>query len=100
MVHRLGLRPGSIGVGDGWLNAAFVRDVAALCRFPSVSSDSRRRGDMQACATWLARRYAVTPFQDVAIEPTGGHPLVVARSRRRVGYPHVLLYGHYDVQPV
>ncbi len=47
----------------------------------------------------MARRYAVAPFTDVAVEPTGGHPLVVARTRPRRGYRKVLLYGHYDVQP-
>ena len=82
------------------LRDAFVRDLAACCRFPSISSDRRHKGDVEACAAWLAHRYSVSPFHDVAVEPTGGHPLVVARSRRRRGYPHVLLYGHYDVQPV
>ena len=82
------------------LRDAFVRDIASCCRFRSISSDPRRRADVEACAAWLARRYSVRPFDDVAVEPTGGHPVVVARSRRRRGYPHVLLYGHYDVQPV
>jgi acetylornithine deacetylase/succinyl-diaminopimelate desuccinylase-like protein len=101
MNNRPGRRPGSITLSDGrQKHDTFVRDTAACCRFPSISSDPRYKRDMEACATWLARRYAVRPFHDVAVEPTGGHPLVVARSRRRSGYPHVLLYGHYDVQPV
>jgi acetylornithine deacetylase/succinyl-diaminopimelate desuccinylase-like protein len=101
MTNRSGRRPRSITFTDApALQDLFVRDAAACCRFPSISSDPRHKRDIEACAAWLAHRYSVSPFHDVAVEPTGGHPLVVARSRRRHGHPHVLLYGHYDVQPV
>src|SRR5262249_61417854 len=36
---------------------------------------------------------------DAGVRPTGGHPIVVAKSGNGSG-PHVLFYGHYDVQPV
>jgi acetylornithine deacetylase/succinyl-diaminopimelate desuccinylase-like protein len=101
MTDLLGGRPRLTMFTDApALQDAFVRDVAACCRFPSISSDPRHKRDVEACAAWLVHRYSVRPFCDVAVEPTGGHPLVVARSPRRRGYPHVLLYGHYDVQPV
>jgi len=35
----------------------------------------------------------------VSVEPTGGHPVVLARNEHKPGRPTVLFYGHYDVQP-
>ncbi len=37
---------------------------------------------------------------DASVRPTPGHPVVMGRSAGPKGKPHVLFYGHYDVQPV
>ncbi|TFV60237.1 M20/M25/M40 family metallo-hydrolase [Mycobacterium sp. PS03-16] len=95
MIHYVGLQR-RVPAGRA---AYLLRDAIACCRFPSVSSDPRHRRDVRACASWLAQRYSVPPFRDVTIDRAGGQPLVVARSQRRAGYPHALLYGHFDVQP-
>ena len=68
-------------------------------RFPSISTDSRHRGDVRACAEWLSARLA-TMGLEAALHETPGHPVVVARNAHQPGRPTVLLYGHYDVQPV
>jgi len=68
-------------------------------RFQSVSTDSQYQPHMTACAEWLQRQFQAMNFE-CAIHPTPGHPVVLARSPRQEGKPTVLIYGHYDVQPV
>jgi acetylornithine deacetylase/succinyl-diaminopimelate desuccinylase-like protein len=68
-------------------------------RFPSISTDSAYAGDVKRCAEWLARQ-----LQDIGLEArlhaTPGHPIVVAKNAHQPGRRTVLIYGHYDVQPV
>ena len=68
-------------------------------RFPSISTDSRHRGDVQACAEWLAAQLRGLGLT-TNIHPTPGHPVVLARNSHQADRPTVLIYGHYDVQPV
>ncbi len=68
-------------------------------RFPSVSTDPERAEDVAACANWLASELRVCGLTTV-IHPTAGHPIVVAKNRHQPGRRTVMIYGHYDVQPV
>ncbi len=68
-------------------------------RFPSISTDSSHRADVENCADWLVNRFAQMGLQ-AEKHPTPGHPVVVARNSPRPDRPTVLIYGHYDVQPV
>ena len=77
----------------------FLAELAELIRFPSVSADPRRAGDVRGCADWLARHLRQLGLESVVL-PTGGHPLVRAGWHGAPGRPTVLIYGHYDVQPV
>lgn len=67
-------------------------------RIPSVSADPARAADVERCAEWLARRFADVGLA-ASVDPTGGHPAVVAEWRDAPGAPTILIYGHYDVQP-
>ena len=70
-----------------------------LLRFPSVSTDPAFAPHCQAAAEWLSAHLNTLGFES-SVRSTSGHPMVVAHgkaSRRDV--PHVLFYGHYDVQP-
>lgn len=77
-----------------WLDELFE-----LLRFPSISTDSRHKGDVTACAEWLAARMQSAGLSS-EIHPTDGHPVVVGRNEHEAGRLTVLVYGHYDVQPV
>ncbi len=72
--------------------------LKALLRVPSISTDPAYREDCAAAAEWLRTDLAGMGF-DARLDATPGHPMVVAHGQDRVG-PHVLFYGHYDVQPV
>lgn len=73
--------------------------LLTLLRFPSISTDSRHAADMERCAGWLREQMSAAGLQ-AEVRPTGGHPVVLGRNVHRPGRPHVLLYAHYDVQPV
>ena len=79
--------------------ARFVRELAELVRYPSVSSDPGHRGDMHRCAAWLADHLSRIGFDEARVLDTGGHPAVCGHWLRAPGRPTVLVYGHYDVQP-
>ena len=79
-------------------HARFVQELIDYVRIPSVSAQPQHKPDMQRSAEWIAgkaREAGLTP----EIISTSGHPVVLARTPRRKGKPHYLVYGHYDVQP-
>lgn len=66
---------------------------------PSVSTKPEHQQDMLKCATWVADQFKHAALS-VNILQTPGHPVVVAKNNHVAGRPTVLVYGHYDVQPV
>ncbi len=78
----------------------FLNNLKELVRIPSISTDPAARADMQRAANWLADHLRRTGFANVAIHPTGGHPVVYGENLEAGSdAPTVLVYGHYDVQP-
>lgn len=70
-----------------------------LLRIPSVSTDPAYRQAMTQAADWLVSYLAELGFT-AEIRDTAGHPAVVAHHEGPTGRaPHLLYYGHYDVQP-
>jgi acetylornithine deacetylase/succinyl-diaminopimelate desuccinylase-like protein len=68
-------------------------------RFGSVSTDSKYKDQVLGCAKWLVAKLKAIGL-DAAQYSTPGHPIVVAHGPKKEGRPTVLIYGHYDVQPV
>ena len=87
---------------------AFVRETAderladylAFLRIPSISTLPEHAGDVRRAADFLATRLAAWGLEHVEVAPTGGHPVVYADWLHAPGAPTVIVYGHYDVQPV
>ncbi len=81
---------------DADLDAALGR-LTDLLRIPSISTDPAHKADCDRAADWLVAELRAL---GVAAEkrPTPGHPMVTGH----VGEdgPHLMFYGHYDVQPV
>src|SRR5205085_7207235 len=61
--------------------------------------DSAFAADCKAAADHLAADIATLGFK-AEVRPTAGHPAIIAKAAANSGRPHVLFYGHYDVQPV
>jgi acetylornithine deacetylase/succinyl-diaminopimelate desuccinylase-like protein len=68
-------------------------------RFGSISTDAKYKDQVNACADWLVAKLTAIGLQ-TGLHPTAGHPVVVAHGPKKPGRPTVLIYGHYDVQPV
>jgi acetylornithine deacetylase/succinyl-diaminopimelate desuccinylase-like protein len=71
----------------------------ALLAIPSISADPAHFADCEAAADWLVRELLALGF-DASKRTTKGRPMVVGHAKaKRRDAPHVLFYGHYDVQP-
>ncbi|MBD3663040.1 M20/M25/M40 family metallo-hydrolase [Sulfitobacter aestuariivivens] len=81
---------------DADLPAATDR-LIDLLKIPSISTDPAFKADCDRAADWLVADLA-TMGVTAEKRPTPGHPMVVGHVGE--GDPHLLFYGHYDVQPV
>ena len=81
---------------DADLNNATER-LLDLLRIPSISTDPEYKDACQTAADWLVADLKSIGF-DASKRPTPGHPMVIAHYDGPG--PHVVFYGHYDVQPV
>ncbi|MGE0034265.1 MAG: M20/M25/M40 family metallo-hydrolase [Xanthobacteraceae bacterium] len=70
-------------------------------RIQSISTDMAYKDQCKAAAEFVAKDLSSIGF-DTSVRPTGGHPIVVGKANgaEHGKAPHVLFYGHYDVQPV
>lgn len=82
---------------DNNLNQSIER-LFALMRIESISTDPAFAKNCRAAAEWLVKELAALGL-DASVRETKGHPMVIAHSKTRDSGPHVLFYGHYDVQP-
>jgi acetylornithine deacetylase/succinyl-diaminopimelate desuccinylase-like protein len=86
------------------LAAARPQQLDALkewLRIPSVSTLPEHKDDVRAAAQWLVSFLQQAGLAQVEIIETPGHPIVYAEwMQAGPQAPTVLIYGHYDVQPV
>lgn len=83
---------------DSDLDASLER-LFSFIRIPSISTDPAFAKEVRRAAEWLADDLKTIGFE-ASVRDTTGHPMVVAHHDGPEGSPHVLFYGHYDVQPV
>ena len=71
-----------------------------LLRIKSISTDPDYKAECRKAAEWLTSYLNSLGFK-ASVRDTPGHPMVVAHhDAGSADAPHVLFYGHYDVQPV
>ncbi|RRR68928.1 MAG: dipeptidase [Candidatus Viridilinea halotolerans] len=80
--------------------ARFSAELLDFLRIPSISAIPEHAPDVQRAAEWVAARVTAAGLEHCTILPTGGHPVVYADWLHAPGKPTVLIYGHFDVQPV
>jgi acetylornithine deacetylase/succinyl-diaminopimelate desuccinylase-like protein len=96
---RLGRGQSPLGYAEAQA-PRFVRELQEFVRMPSVSSDPAYKQDLGRCASWLASHLRRIGIDSVRLIETEGHPIVTARIDVSPSKPTLLIYGHYDVQPV
>ena len=77
----------------------FLSELLDLLRIPSVSADSKFKGDVLKAAEFVHAKLVEAGADVAEICPTGGHPIVYGEKMIDPKLPTVLVYGHYDVQP-
>ncbi len=77
----------------------FLSELLDLLRIPSVSADSKYKGDVARCAEAVKQHMLNAGCDTAEVCPTAGHPIVYGEKIIDPALPTVLVYGHYDVQP-
>ena len=78
----------------------FLDELFELLRIPSISSDYENKNDMITCAEFVKEKMIAAGADKVEVCATAGHPIVYGEKIIDPKLPTVLVYGHYDVQPV
>ena len=77
-----------------------LEELNEFLRIPSISALSEHKDDMQQAADWLVNSLTKAGLENVSVDETDGHPVVYGEWLHAEGKPTILVYGHYDVQPV
>jgi acetylornithine deacetylase/succinyl-diaminopimelate desuccinylase-like protein len=77
-----------------------IRELVDFISIPCISSLPAHKEDMGKAAEWLRAKLQSIGMVTAEVMPTEGHPVVFAEWNKAKGKPTVLIYGHYDVQPV
>ena len=78
----------------------FIDELVEFLRIPSISSLPEHAGDVRKAAKWVAGRLGEAGIENIEILPGEGHPVVYGDWLHAPGQPIIMLYGHFDVQPV
>ncbi|MFO7524407.1 MAG: dipeptidase [Ignavibacteriaceae bacterium] len=78
----------------------YITELKEFLRIPSISTLSENKPDMQTAAKFVADKLNNAGMKKIEIYQTKGHPIVYGEWLEAPGKPTVLIYGHYDVQPV
>ena len=78
----------------------YLEELKEFLRIPSVSTDPTRRPDVRKAAEFVVDQLKKAAITKVEMVHTDGHPIVYGEHVESESKPTVLVYGHYDVQPV
>ncbi|HEY5122962.1 MAG TPA: dipeptidase [Ignavibacteria bacterium] len=79
----------------------FVNELIEFLRIPSISNNPENKHDMVKCAEWVRDNMKKAGLENIKIFNTDGHPVVYGDwLNAGIDKPTILIYGHYDVQPV
>lgn len=78
----------------------YLEELKDFLRIPSISTEATHSDDVQKAADFVAEQLEKAGSDRVKIFSTPGHPIVYGEYSVGADKPTVLVYGHYDVQPV
>ena len=79
---------------------ARLESYLELLRIPSISALPEHAPDVRRAAEWIAGQLSRIGMEHVEVAATAGHPIIYADWLHAEGAPTILVYCHYDVQPV
>ncbi|MCQ4087088.1 dipeptidase [Saccharibacillus sp. JS10] len=77
-----------------------LNELKEWLAIPSISALSAHKEDVRRAAEWLKTALENVGLEHVTLNETAGHPILTADHLHAEGAPTLLIYGHYDVQPV
>ena len=78
----------------------YIDELKDFLRIPSISTSAENKLDMEKGAEFVSAKLKDAGMNNVKIVKTSGHPLIYAEWLEAPGKPTVVIYGHYDVQPI
>jgi len=81
-------------------NDTHLKEFMELVSIPSISSIASHKPDAARAATWIVNKLKAIGMTTAQLIPTEGNPVVYGSWDKAPGKPTVLIYAHYDVQPV
>lgn len=75
-----------------------VEKLKEFIRFQSISADTKNKDGMRGAQEFVSSLLGSLGFQ-VEVVKTELHPIIFAQRGSDPAWPHVVIYGHYDVQP-
>jgi acetylornithine deacetylase/succinyl-diaminopimelate desuccinylase-like protein len=79
----------------------YIEELIEFLKFPSISTNPENKKDVEECAEYVKNHLQKIGMNNARVFPTEGHPVVYADwLDAGKDKPTVLIYGHYDVQPV
>ncbi|MEP7146671.1 MAG: dipeptidase [bacterium] len=79
----------------------FVDELKEFLKIPSISTNPENKDDVAACSEYVEKELKAIGLEGVKIYETAGHPIVYGEwLNAGKDKPTILIYGHYDVQPV
>ena len=78
----------------------FLSSLKNILRIKSISTEPEHTEDIRKTGEWVARQLSSLGMVNVKVFDTAKHPIVFGEWKISEEKPTVLIYGHYDVQPV
>ena len=78
----------------------FINELKDFLRIPSISTLAENKKDINYCANFVMEKLKQAGMSRVEVFQSEGHPIVYGEWLGAPGKPTILIYGHYDVQPV
>lgn len=78
----------------------YLEELKSYLRIPSISTLGENKNDILRCAEFLSEEFKRIGLENIKIFQTEKHPIVYADKISDPNKQTVLIYGHYDVQPV